>query len=211
MNSPERIMGYRRLSEQYFNLLHFITKANGRCKSDPFSFLEIGFSLPSIITYFYKYGYDVTALDIKIAPEIKTRLGPLVKTNRLRFIESDFESWQADKNFDVLWMSHVLEHYEDTMAALAKIRSLLKGTEVAFISSPDAGLMKELGIDSLRGHMHPEEHLFMYSIETFAKICNQYGLKVCFSERYSDPIPDHFEFVTKMEWRAIVVPEERTF
>jgi SAM-dependent methyltransferase len=209
MNSADGIKGYRRLAEQYFHLLHYITNMNGWRKADPFKFIEIGFSLPSVITYFYKHRYDVTGLDIKIAPEIKTYLDPLIKTGRFRFIESDFEAWETDEKFDVIWMSHVLEHFENTKSILYKIKNLLHDNGVAFISSPDSEYIKELGFDILKGHMHPQEHLFMYSIDTFSELCKLCGLKVCYSERYGDPIPDHFEFVTKMEWRAVITHKER--
>lgn len=209
MNSPDGIRGYRRLVEQYFNLLHYIAKADELKKTGPLHFLEIGFSLPSVMTYFFKQGYDVTALDIKIDPCLRGNLEPLVKTGRLSFIESDFETWQTDREYNVLWMSHVLEHFEDTMAALFKVRDLLKNTGVAFISSPDAGIFIEQGVEGLMGHMHPEEHLFMFSLNTFREICEQCGLRICFTERYGDPIPNHFEFITKMEWRAVLMPMEK--
>lgn len=209
MDAPEGIRGYRRLAERHFCLLHFIASAMGKRNPEHFRFAEIGFSLPSIIRYFYDYGYDVTALDIKIPQQRRKDFSTLVDTGRLHFVESDFESWKTDEKFDVLWMSHVLEHLEDTLSSLKKIKGLLKSTGVAFISSPDAENMKDRGVQGLIGHMHPKEHLFMYSLATFAKLCSKTGLKVCFWERYGDPMPGQFEFVTKMEWRALVVPEER--
>jgi len=209
MYGDNGLRGYRRLAEKHFYLLHFIAGAMGRRGHGPFKFAEIGFSLPSVITYFFGYGYDVTGLDIRVSEKVKKELRPLIDAGRLRFVEADFETWDTKQNFDVLWMSHVLEHLEDTLEGLKKIRKLLKETGVAYISSPDAENMKDLGVQGLIGHMHPEEHLFMYSIKTFAELCSEAGLKMCFWERYGDPIPGQFEFVTKMEWRALVVPQER--
>lgn len=208
MYGAEGIRGYRRLAERYFYLLHFIAGAMGRRSPGPLKFAEIGFSLPSVITYFYGYGYDVTALDISISEKVKGDLRPFVDTGRLHFIEADFETWETGQKLDILWMSHVLEHLEDTLEGLKNVRRLLKETGVAFISSPDAQNMKD-SVQGLIGHMHPKEHLFMYSIGTFARLCSNAGLKICFWERYGDPIPGQFEFVTKMEWRALVVPQER--
>jgi len=209
MFSPEGIRGYRKLIERYFYLLHFIASAMGKRNGKPFRFLEIGFSLPSVVSYFYKYGYDVTALDIMIPQKMREYLGPLADAGRFQLVETDFEYWNTSEKFDVLWMTHVLEHFEDTFKALKKINKLLKKTGVAFISSPDPENIKEMGVTGLMGHMHPNEHLFMYTLDTFSRLCARSGLKICFSERYKDPIPGQFEFVTKMEWRAIVVPQER--
>jgi SAM-dependent methyltransferase len=206
---PERMKNYRKLAERFFCLLHFLADNMGRREPGPFRFIEIGFDLPSVFSCFHEYGYDVTALDIKIPMELKRWLEEKTATGRLHLTESDFESWKTDVRFDVLWMSHVIEHFEDTVETLKKIRSLLKNTGVAFISSPDAKNFETHGPESLMGHMHPDQHLFMYSVRTFAQLCKSAGLKVCFSERYGDPIPGQFEFVTKMEWRAVVVPDDR--
>ena len=209
MNGAAGINGYRRLAERYFYLLHYLACAAHKRRPGPFTFAEIGFSLPSVFTYFFNYGYDVTAMDMRVPDKLRNDLNMLVESGRLHFVEGDFEKWDTAQRFDVLWLSHVLEHFEDTLEVLRKIKGLLKETGVAFISSPDAENMKDFGVPGLLGHLHPKEHLFMYSLKTFGVLCAKAGLKVCFRERYQDPVPGKFEFVTKMEWRALIVPQER--
>lgn len=205
----DRIARYRRLGERFFCLLHFLAGEEKAVVEECKSFLEVGFDLPSVFSYFCKYGYDVTALDIEIPGELVAYFAPIRGTGQLRFMERDFEAWETGESFDVLWMSHVLEHFENPLDALKKVKKLLKTNGVAFVSSPDAQILRECGPECFVGHMTPAEHLFMFPLETFSALCSKSGLKICFSERYGDPVPGSFEFVTKMEWRAVVVPEER--
>ncbi|MFJ7825273.1 class I SAM-dependent methyltransferase [Psychrobacillus sp. NPDC096623] len=62
----------------------------------------------------------------------------LENKNNIEYHKSYFEDYKSDKKFDVIIMSHVLEHLDNPVQVLQKISSLLKEDGVLLIAVPNA-------------------------------------------------------------------------
>ncbi len=63
----------------------------------------------------------------------------LEKYNHIRFVESMFEDAKLDKKYDNIFLTHVLEHIDDRVGLLKKIKEeWLSDTGVLFVACPNA-------------------------------------------------------------------------
>jgi 2-polyprenyl-3-methyl-5-hydroxy-6-metoxy-1,4-benzoquinol methylase len=160
-------------------------------------FLEVGFSNPSILLYLKHQGWDVTGLDV-VCP-IKKRLEDL----GIRIIESDVLKASIPDTYDIIWMSHVIEHFtvDGLKTVLRSLNQKLTSNGVLFIAAPDASLYGGDRTDALLANLKPKEHMVLYTKETFYKIAQECGYKRLWMQTYTDPLPGRFEYQTKFEWR----------
>lgn len=78
--------------------------------------LDIGCGLGIQGKLFADYGLEVTGLSVK-------RYDGVLLEN---VIEADFMSWQTKEQFDVVWMSHMLEHIRNIEECLLKVKAVVK-------------------------------------------------------------------------------------
>src|SRR5262249_60276142 len=65
----------------------------------------------------------------------------------LKVFHGTLDEFETDDRFDLVFMSHVIEHVLDPVATVAKIRSLLKPGGVLYLETPNVGAP-----DARRGH-----------------------------------------------------------
>ncbi|MFH0853293.1 MAG: class I SAM-dependent methyltransferase [bacterium] len=97
--------------------------------------LEIGAGSGLYSKYFFQKGYEVTATDIDetemislSASGIKTKIG-------------NFEELSFDENFDLVIMSHVIEHFYNPKIIVNKIKSLITSNGIIFIKTPNSNFL----------------------------------------------------------------------
>jgi len=175
---------------------HLLKKKTGR-------YLEIGFSNPGILYGLKKAGWDVTGIDIanysqKSLDEFKSR--------GVNYIQGDVVNTKLKGSFDFIWASHLVEHLDsvEIRLLLSNMKDLLTDDGVIYLSSPSADLYgTDLSISFLLASCKPEEHVILYTADTFAKLASEAGLTRRLSEAYTDPVPGKFQYQTKLEWRQI--------
>lgn len=102
--------------------------------------IEIG-GFPGILSlYFYKkFGFKPTLLDFYIDKAIINRIEREndVAENTIECAESDFFAFQSDKNYDFVFSSGFIEHFNDTADVIARHVALLKSDGWLFIALPN--------------------------------------------------------------------------
>ena len=143
--------------------------------------LEVGCNTLDNKKYFNNRGWVYFGIDSnKNLDEIKTN----------RIIEGDFESFDfKGLQFDVIWMSHVFEHFMNPVAVLEKCHNLLSEDGLIYIATPDTDWINNLGVGGW-GHWNKKEHYIFWNIASLSKKLEELGFQVIvkrrnFSMRYT--------------------------
>jgi 2-polyprenyl-3-methyl-5-hydroxy-6-metoxy-1,4-benzoquinol methylase len=80
-----------------------------------------------------KLGYEVTAVE----PQSGSVAFGRFQNSRVEFVEARYESYQADRKFDIVVLSDVLEHVTDPADLLHQATELLKPDGEVLISIPN--------------------------------------------------------------------------
>jgi 2-polyprenyl-3-methyl-5-hydroxy-6-metoxy-1,4-benzoquinol methylase len=109
-----------------------------------------------------------------------------VKGDRVRFFESLFESFQPDRKYDAIVASHVLEHVDNPVAILQRMKGWIVPTGAIFAFVPNANsIHRQLGVAmglaasvyELSERDHIVGHRRVYDPETLAKDIRAAGLE----------------------------------
>ena len=137
-------------------------------------FLEIGAVTPFLLCAAKEAGFKPFGLDI-IAhnfPDIFT-------------FKDNFESFESSLKFNVIWASHIFEHFKDPIAAAQKCFDLLSPGGVLFVAMPDPYFI-DFAKPYLWGHWHLEEHHIMWDRDSFCQMMEELGFKTVMKKRNPD-------------------------
>ena len=159
------------------------------------SFLEIGFCNPALLVMLDDEGWKTTGIDMTTCEKMEK----IFKQTNVNFINSDVLEVELDEQFDLIWASHVIEHFDikDMLDLLTRMRSWVKDTGVIFISSPDAGLRDSPVFHTLLDTFKPDEHYSIFSESAFLKLARSCGLRRIWHQVSHGPN----KFQTNGEWR----------
>ena len=114
--------------------------------------LDVGFNLPHNMNYFKERGWIVNGLEINKTFE-----------NKENIFVGDFENYEKfTQKYDLIWMSHVFEHFLDPIKALSKCCNLLSPYGVIYIATPDIDFIYKTGVASYP-HWKAKEHFIMWT------------------------------------------------
>lgn len=163
--------------------------------------LDVGFAAPFVTRAFEERGWLTWAIDIN--PAIAGQ-GNIYKGD---FTEYDFSlrgpkikeatgQEKLERTFDLIWMSHVLEHFHDPIKALKKAHDSLEEKGVLFISTPDIDFINKTGAGGWP-HFKKSEHYIMWSEWALKRELERIGFKVIlcrrnYSSRYMSWYDLHF-------------------
>tara|TARA_Y100000590_G_scaffold9367_1_gene11531 strand:+ start:2120 stop:2944 length:825 start_codon:yes stop_codon:yes gene_type:complete len=131
--------------------------------------LEIGVGVGQSILWFEEEGFDVRGIE----PDGRNVSMINKKLKKGKVIESSVEDFSTDEVFDVIWMSHVLEHLIEPMNFLKKIKNNLKNDGIFFIEVPNCEYEP-----MLQSSIHKNPHLFHFTKNALSKIVENVGYKV---------------------------------
>jgi len=104
-------------------------------------------------------------------------------------LKGNFETFDfKEKEFDVIWMGHVFEHFRDPKYALAKAYALTPEDGVVFISTPDVDFIHQTSPVRF-AHWKHKEHYILWNKEAIKREAEKAGFQVImcrsnFSERF---------------------------
>lgn len=135
------------------------------------SILEIGAINPSIMNFFKLNGFSTLGLDICDHPfgDHKLAVG-------------NFEDLKIENKFDVIWASHVFEHFKDPIEAIRKCNDILNPGGVLFIAMPDPYFI-DFKNPYLWGHWHLKEHHILWDMESFSDVLRENGFEIIETNR----------------------------
>jgi SAM-dependent methyltransferase len=152
--------------------------------------LDVGFALPYNMEFFEKRGWltwGIETNDSVVKPGGNIYKGdfmtydfnPHIPSNRLKeLVGVD----KVERTFDLIWMSHVLEHFLDPLAALRRCFDLLSDTGVLYLATPDIDFINKQGVAGW-GHWRRKEHYIMWSEPALKRELERIGFKVIVSRR----------------------------
>ncbi len=114
----------------------------------------------------------------------------LVKED-LYHIKGNFEDYDfRDKEFDVIWMGHVFEHFKDPIGALKKAYVLMPDDGVVVITTPDVDFIHQTSPVRFP-HWKHNEHYTLWNKRALKREAKKLGFQVImcrsnFSERFMD-------------------------
>ena len=145
--------------------------------------LDVGFNLPQNMHFFRERGWITTGIDIN--PTFK---------GESSIITGSFETYDKFKDtYDLIWMSHVFEHFDNPIEVLKKCRGLLSEGGVLYISTPDIDFMSKTGTSNWP-HWTKNEHHIMWSIRSLVRELERLDFNVVLKRRnYSSRFSSWFD------------------
>ncbi|MGQ0805356.1 MAG: class I SAM-dependent methyltransferase [Actinomycetota bacterium] len=140
---------------------------------DDGSLLEIGCASGDILERMQRRGYhDVQGIELSLeACEHAWQRG-------LKVFHGTLDEFETDQRFDMIFMSHVIEHVLDPVATVAKITSLLKPGGVLYIETPNVGSLDARLWRRTWGLIHYPRHLYLFDRSTVRRLLERGGLAV---------------------------------
>jgi len=152
-------------ADRYYPMLSSYGKPGG-------SFLEIGsineFLLNKFNPNYKTYGMDVSSRGFK----------------NNYFIKANFEFFDTNEKFDVIWASHVFEHFKDPLRAVEKCYDLLTDGGLLFIAMPDPFFIDYANLYAW-GHWHIYEHHILWDRNCFIEEVERRGFQCVYKVRNS--------------------------
>lgn len=148
-------------------------------------FLEIGAVSPYLLDAAKAIGYETFALDI-ISHKFKGHKNIACDFEKFGrgFMYPEKALFSGDNQFEVIWASHIFEHFKDPIEAARKCYDLLTYGGALFVAMPDPFF-----IDFQRpekwGHWHLEEHHILWDMDSFIEMMEEVGF-TCFY-KYRNP------------------------
>lgn len=132
--------------------------------------LEVGCINPALLDEFSKWGFETYSLDI------------IPHSHRgHQNITSDFEKFDNEEKFDIIWASHVFEHFKNPLKAVDSAYRILNQDGLFFVSMPDPYFIEWKSPYSW-GHWHLGEHHIMWDMDSFKDILKQKGFEIIFAK-----------------------------
>ena len=94
----------------------------------------------------------------------------------------EIASEELAESVDIITAFHVLEHLEDPIGMLNRLKGLMKDDGVMVIEIPNAddALLGTYSSDAFADFTYWSAHLYLYNNETFKKLIERAGLKIRF-------------------------------
>jgi 2-polyprenyl-3-methyl-5-hydroxy-6-metoxy-1,4-benzoquinol methylase len=135
-------------------------------------FLEIGAASDIVLDVAKEHGFQTTGLDIN----------KQFKTDKHNFIYADIEKVDLAEKYDVIWMSHVVEHLKDPLKVMQSMYNSLNSGGILFVSMPDPWAMNHASLDMWL-HFVVIEHHIMWDMDSFIDELEKIGFKYEYSYR----------------------------
>ncbi|MDA9897328.1 class I SAM-dependent methyltransferase [Alphaproteobacteria bacterium] len=137
----------------------------------PKNVLEIGCGAGGILSVFKDKGCDVLGLDFD------KNLLDVAKNNGIETLSGSIENIPPSRKFDLIILSHVLEHIVDPFSFLERVKFLLKVNAFIYIEVPSLNYVADgdCQYDLLRYWQNA--HTIHFTEDTLTMLCKKVGLQ----------------------------------
>jgi 2-polyprenyl-3-methyl-5-hydroxy-6-metoxy-1,4-benzoquinol methylase len=151
------------------------------CKPRPGRVLDVGCGSGELLSLLKKDGWQCFGVEInpKAASYVKKLWQIDVKNKELK--KNDFPA----KNFDVIVLSHVLEHLPDPIQTLKIVRTALKDDGTLVIAVPNIRSINAKIFRSYWYALDVPRHLLHFNSETLQKMLRRAGFKIISQDFFS--------------------------
>ncbi len=165
--------------------------------------LEVGCGTGHFLNYAHNRGWDTYGVDISpwVGKHIKDELN-------LRIFIGELEDAKFQSNFfDVVHMSHVLEHLRNPSVTLRELSRVLKKEGILIIEVPNEFYYLRYKIRLLTGHPIfyeiPSPHLFFFSAITLKQIIQKAGFRIVEFKTWSTGGPNSKNLAKELSKKVI--------
>ena len=95
----------------------------------------------------------------------------------LKVFHGTLDEFATNERFDLIFMSHVIEHVLDPVATVAKIKSLLEPGGVVYIETPNVASLDARLWKGRWGLIHYPRHLYLFDRSTVRRLLQGAGLE----------------------------------
>lgn len=144
---------------------------------------------PDIKTFFEIGTIQDYVLDIVKAQNIETAGLDIANTkSKHTLITANFENDIPDLKckYDVIWASHVFEHFKDPKTALIKIQNMLNKDGLLYVAMPDTFFIGFTNESIYCWDWNVLEHHILWGMDSFVEFAEKLGYKCLFKERSTD-------------------------
>ena len=130
--------------------------------------LDVGFTVLNNMKYFSDRGWITKGIEVnKAYQDCNTNL-----------IYGDFETYEFKEQFNLIWMSNVLQHFDNPLKALQKAYDLLFADGLIFIAAPAIEFINIVGCVHYP-HWKSKENYILWSERALEKELERIGFKIC--------------------------------
>ncbi len=153
----------RRYQQRQANLCRKLLRPGGR-------FLEIGCATGDVLAELE--GEYPVVRGIELSQEACAEAG----RRGLEVFCGTLEEYEPTEQYDLVFMSHVIEHVLDPVATVAKIESLLAPGGVLYLETPNVGSLDARVWKQRWGLIHYPRHLYLFDRATIRSLIESAGL-----------------------------------
>jgi trans-aconitate methyltransferase len=135
--------------------------------------LEIGCATGEVLARVQEHGFH-DAQGVELSREACERAWE----RGLKVFHGTLDEFETDQSFDVIFMSHVIEHVLDPVATTQKLASLLAPGGVLYLETPNVGAPDARLFRRHWGLIHYPRHLYLFDRATIRKLLTGVGLEV---------------------------------
>jgi SAM-dependent methyltransferase len=137
-------------------------------------FLDLGSVTPYLLDVAKTYGVQTIGCDIIPHKDFGHKL-----------IVGDFEKVQIDEKFDIIFASHIFEHFHYPLVALQKCFDLLNPKGRLFVAQPDTFFIDWNNVYTWL-NWHVREHHIFFDKDTFVEEAEKIGFQTLMNKRNVD-------------------------
>lgn len=153
--------------------------------------LEIGASTGTMLQIFKENGWEEWGVEPSGSYKIAKKRG-------IKIMNEPFEKAKLPKEFfDLVILNHTLEHVENPLLVLRKVRKLLKADGICYIDVPNFDSLVSKISGKRFKYLLPHEHLYHFGPKTLRRLLDAAGFKAIYMKASSgvfdvDSIWAHF-------------------
>jgi len=160
-NGAKEKLACRRFAEKY---IPFIKESFG--KKGMRNFLEIGSPNDSILDVAEENGWIPVGLDLT------------KRKSNYHFLDVDFETFKFRDIYDVIWASHIFEHFKDPIGMIKKCAGILVDGGILFVVMPDPWFVDWSNNPYEWIHWHIKEHHILWDLDSFCDVLKDAGFEI---------------------------------
>ena len=132
------------------------------------SILEIGCGPGFMLKEFENLKWDIYGTERN-----KEQINIAKKNTKHLKVVNDIDDFKKNEKFDLIILFHVLEHVDDPIMMIEKIKKILKRNGILIISVPNLGSWQSLVFKNNWYHLDVPRHLFHFEKNNLLKLLNK--------------------------------------
>lgn len=192
---------YRKFKKMFRNIFSMRFKLINRFVKEPGRVLDIGASTGTFLGFFAERSWETWGVE-------PSKSGMLASKKVAKLLRTNFEKAELPQNyFNAVILNHTLEHLQDPVSVLRKVKTILKKGGIVFVDVPNFGGASSKLFGRYWRFLTPEEHLFHFTRESLGKVIKEAGFKVIHQEsrsgllEYGNPLAELWDALVSLKKR----------